>query len=269
MSAPKSPLEQRLKLAVQIATEAGELTLDYFRTGVTVERKGDDSPVTIADREAEKLLRRRIEETFPDDAILGEEFPEKDGANEFRWILDPIDGTKSFIHGVPLYGTLIGIEMSGEASAGVIRIPALDQTVFAAVGSGAWHIDGDSPAQPAKVSSCERLAESLFVTSEVICFDEVGRREAFDRLQEAARLTRTWGDAYGYFMVATGQAELMVDPYLSAWDAAPMLPVLREAGGTFTDWQGNPTIHGNEAIGTNGAILKEVLAIAREYPKKG
>ena len=189
--------------------------------------------------------------------------PERAGISGFRWILDPIDGTKSFIHGVPLYGTLIGIEYRGESVAGVNLIPALDQCVYAAREQGAWYVSGDKPPVPAKVSECPRLAEGLFLTSEVANFDKTGRRRVYDRLQEAARLTRTWGDCYGYLMMAIGRAEVMVDPIMEVWDAAALLPILEEAGGTFTDWQGRPTIYSGEGIATNGRILDEVLAIAR------
>jgi histidinol-phosphatase len=268
-----SPTDQeqaaRLELAVQFAQAAGEHTLKYFGSDrLVIERKSDESPVTVADREAEELLRRMIAEAFPDDGILGEEFPETPGTSGYRWILDPIDGTKSFIHGVPLYSTLIGIEHQGDCFAGVIRLPALQQEVYARRGAGAWTRDDDSPPRAAHVSSVETLSESLFLTSEVICFDEVGREPAFQRFQQETRLTRTWGDGYGYYLLATGRAELMIDPYLNCWDAAPMLPIVIEAGGTFTDWQGNETIHNEEAIGTNGRIFEETMTIAKGYPKR-
>ena len=264
MNGPASDDSQRLQLAIDAAREAGKITLQHFRReDLEVERKGDDSPVTVADREAEQHLRARIAEAFPEDAILGEEFPERPGSSGFRWILDPIDGTKSFIHGVPLYGTLVGIEHQGQSVVGVNLIPALDEGVYAAKGEGAWYVSGGNPPKQAKVSECPRLAEGLFLTSEVASFDEIGRRDVYDRLQAVARLTRTWGDCYGYLMIATGRADLMVDPILNVWDAAALLPILEEAGGAFTDWQGRPTIHSGQAIAANRRILEEVLAITR------
>ncbi len=264
MSAPSSEISQRLELAVDAARSAGHITLEYFRRDdLTVERKGDDSPVTIADRQAEDHLRRRIAEHYPDDAVMGEELSDTEGTTGFRWILDPIDGTKSFIHGVPLFGTLIGVEYEGKSTLGVIRIPALDECVYAAIGSGAWYTQGDDSPRPARVSSCQSLAEALFLTSEVKTFDEVDRRDAYRRLEAATRLTRTWGDCYGYLLLVTGRAEVMVDPVMAAWDAAALLPILQEAGGTFTDWQGNPTTHAGEGIGTNGHLLDEVLRVIR------
>lgn len=264
MTIPASEIRTRLDLAVEAAREAGEITLQYYRRDdLEVERKGDDSPVTIADREAEQHLRRRISEVFPEDAVLGEELPERPGSSGYRWILDPIDGTKSFIHGVPLYGTLVGIEHQGESVAGVILIPALEECVYAAIGQGAWYVSGGDPPHLARVSDRAQLSEACFLTSEVASFEEIGRQSVYDRLQAACRVTRTWGDCFGYLMVATGRAELMVDPIMKIWDAAALLPVLQEAGGTFTDWQGRPTIHSGQGIATNGRVLDEAMAILR------
>ncbi len=257
-------LNRRLELALAAAREAGRITLEYFRRAdLQVERKGDDSPVTIADRRAEEHLRQRIAAGFPQDGILGEELPERSGTSGFRWILDPIDGTKSFIHGVPLYGTLLGVEYAGRSVLGVNLIPALDECVYAAVGQGAWYVSQGASPQPARVSSCDRLAQGLFLTSEIANFDTVHRRDVFDRLHSVARLSRTWGDCYGYLMVATGRAEVMVDPLMNLWDAAAIQPILEEAGGTFTDWQGHPTIYSGEGMATNGRTFDEVLAVTR------
>jgi len=262
MSLRSADLQPRLALAVEIAKEAGDITLKYFRRDdLNVELKCDDTPVTAADRQAEKLMRQRIAAAFPSDGILGEELSEQLGTSGFRWILDPIDGTKSFIHGVPLYSTLIGVECEGQSVLGVIRIPALDECVYAARGLGAWYVRAGEPPRSAQVSQQKTLSNSLFLTSEVLSFDKTNRRAAFDRLQSAARLTRTWGDGYGYLMVATGRADLMVDPVMALWDAAALQPILEEAGGTFTDWQGNPTFQAGEGIGTNKLLLKEVLAL--------
>jgi histidinol phosphatase-like enzyme (inositol monophosphatase family) len=227
---------------------------------LAVELKSDASPVTIADRQAEQLLRERIGQKFPTDAILGEEFGEQPGTSGYRWILDPIDGTKSFVHGVPLYGTLVGVEFDGRSVIGIIYVPALGECCYAAEGEGAWYQRGDEPARRARVSQASRLSEALVMSSEVR-FPTPGRQAAYGRLVEAARINRTWGDCYGYMLVATGRAEVMLDPVMNVWDAAALQPILTEAGGTLTDWQGNPTIYAGEAIATNGKLLAEVLAI--------
>ncbi|HEX4415002.1 MAG TPA: histidinol-phosphatase [Lacipirellulaceae bacterium] len=265
--APKD-IAERFFFAAEIAREAGDVTLRYFRqANLQVDRKADSSPVTIADRSAEELLRSRIESKFCQDGILGEEFGETDGNSSYQWILDPIDGTKSFIHGVPLYTTLIAVLRDGEPLIGVIHAPATDEMVHAAVDVGCWYQPkSNAKATPTRVSTVTRLSESLLLTTEVASFTthrEPDALETFIKLQRAARLARTWGDGYGYLMVATGRAEVMIDPVVNLWDAAPLQTIIEEAGGNFTDWNGKATIHAGEALATNGRVDDEVLAITR------
>ena len=259
-----SDLSARLQLAREAAIQAGRLVMRYFDQGVEVERKSDNSPVTIADREAEQLLRRLISDAFPDDGILGEEFDEKPGTSGYRWILDPIDGTKSFITGVPLFGTLIGVERGDECAIGVIEMPALDQRVFAAVGHHAWWQRGDAEPERTHVSAVDRLADGVYLTTEIDSFAERDASSIHERLEAAAWFSRTWGDCYGYFLLVTGRAAVMVDPVVSLWDAAALYPVLKEAGATMTDWNGRETYQAGEVIATNGHVLEEVLAIFRD-----
>jgi histidinol phosphatase-like enzyme (inositol monophosphatase family) len=283
------PIESRLEWAVEIAREAGNSTLPYFRQAeLRVERKADDSPVTASDREAEQLLRRRIAERFPEDAIIGEEFGATPGTSDFRWVLDPIDGTKSFIHGVPLYTTLVAVlEERGARSEeretpnprssilgsrsliGVIDAPATGETVYAARGQGCWYLaDCNAKPKAARVSTIARLQDGLLLTSDTASFATARKRDATEpwlALQRAARMTRTWGDGYGYLLVATGRAEVMIDPVMNLWDAATLQPILEEAGGRFTDWQGVPTVHSGEGIATNGLVADEVLRIVQDW----
>ena len=265
LSNENDPLLARLDLARQIAAEAGRITLKYFRDPqLAVERKADASPVTVADRESEQFMRDEIAKYFPRDGIVGEEFGEQEGDSEYCWILDPIDGTKSFVSGVPLYGCLVGLAKDGDAVAGVIQMPALNECVYAATGQGAWLQTGGGDPEPARVSSRGQLSESLFCTTAVRTFadrtDGQGMA-AYGRLQAAANLTRTWGDCYGYLLVATGRAEIMVDPVISVWDACAVKPIVEEAGGTFTDWHGKATIHSQEGVATNGLFHPEVLSV--------
>ena len=258
--------EQRLEWARKFAIEAGELTLKHFRSSTLgVERKGDGSPVTVADRGAEELLRKLIGEQFPDDAILGEEFPMTEGTSGYRWILDPIDGTKAFIHGVPLYTTLVAVleESTGEPILGVIHAPASAETIHAAVGGGSWYQYGENEVVQAKVSETPSLSSGLFLTGEVSGFCDRKAQNTYFGLQDAALLSRTWGDAYGYMMVAIGRAEVMIDAEMSLWDAACLKPILEEAGGTFTSWNGEATVHAGEGVATNGHVLEEVLSLTR------
>ena len=268
MNASSSTLNQRLQLAIEIARQAGELTLQYFQQdNYRVERKADHSPVTIADQQAEQLLREKIAASFPDDSIVGEEYGEQQGTSDYCWVLDPIDGTKSFISGVPLYGTLVGVVYQQQSVIGVIFLPALNEMVYAATGQGAWHVLANGPPTPARVSATDSLSEATLVTTQIDSFAQRRAMEAFHALEKQARIARTWGDCYGYLLVATGRAEVMVDPVMNLWDAAAVQPVMLEAGGSFTDWQGNPTIQHGEGIGTNGQLLANVLEITATYPK--
>jgi histidinol-phosphatase len=268
MNPTHDPLASRREAAVEMALEAGAITLRYFRQGnFAVERKSDQSPVTVADREAEQFLRGEIARRFPEDAIVGEEFGESPGSSGYRWILDPIDGTKSFIFGVPLYGTMVGVEHDQQSVIGVVNIPALGECVYASKGQGCWYVHLGGTPQAARVSTTARLENGLFVTSQVDAFARRQASDAYLALERKAYVSRTWGDCYGYLLVATGRAEVMVDPMLNVWDAAAVQPIVQEAGGTFTDWQGRPTIYAGEAIGSNGLVLEEVLSITRPFSK--
>lgn len=261
-------IDARLQVALAAAQAAGELTRQFFQADdLRVERKADRTPVTVADRQAELLLRAMIAEAFPQDAILGEEFGEAAGSSGYRWVLDPIDGTKSFICGVPLYGTLVAVEREGRSLVGVICIPALDESVYAAVGRGAWYLRGDSPPRRAQVGNCRQLNEAVFLTSQIDTFASRAAMDVYFALESRASITRTWGDCYGYLLVATGRADVMIDPELSEWDAAALQPILEEAGGAFADWQGRPSFQSGEAIGCNRQLLQEVLAITRPFAR--
>ncbi|MFO0788342.1 MAG: histidinol-phosphatase [Pirellulales bacterium] len=266
--ADQKDVVERLNFAREIAREAGKFTLGYFRrSDLQIDRKQDETPVTAADRGAEELLRDRIAKRFPTDAIIGEEFGEQPGSTAYQWIVDPIDGTKSFIHGVPLYSNLVAVLRDGQPLIGVINVPALSEQLYASKGGGCWYANG-AGAEPkrAQVSTVSKLSESLFLTSEVVSFTTQRKEDTVDvylKLQRAARLSRTWGDAYGYVMVATGRAEIMIDPIAEIWDLAPLQTVIEEAGGFFCDWEGKPTIHARESIATNGRVTEEVLAVTR------
>ena len=233
MSAPS--LNELLNVAVDAAYLAGRRTLAYFNADVAVETKSDSTPVTAADRESEQIIRQRIGRYFPTHAILGEEQGATAGDEDYRWIVDPLDGTKSFVHGVPLYGVLIGVEVKKRPAVGVIYLPALDEMVYAADGMGCkWN------GRTARVSSVDKLSEALLTTTNL--FRCMQRSDAFEKLVGQTRIQRGWGDCYGYALVATGRAEVMIDPALNAWDAGPMVTILREAGGRFTSWRGEETI---------------------------
>ena len=252
-------LDTLMDFAARTAEAAGRITLEHFGH-VVVEFKGDGSEVTAADRAAERFVRGTIAEAFPEDRIFGEE--EGSGAglqpaaatpSPYRWIVDPIDGTRSFASGVPLYGVLLALEMNGVPILGCCHLPALGETVVAARGAGSW-LNGSA----ARVSPCERLSEARVVTSGLEYWRDWGSeagKEGWQSLLVATRFARTWGDCYGYVLLATGRAEIMVDPAAgAAWDFAPMLPIIEEAGGRFTSISRESVGSWTTALASNGAL---------------
>ena len=245
-----------LDFAQELAWQAGKITLAYYGTGVVPEIKADLSPVTIADRQAEERLRTLIGERFPDHGILGEEFGETNPGARYRWILDPIDGTKSFVQGVPLYGVLVGLERDNEPIVGVCFLPALNEMIAAGQGEGCTF-----NGRRTQVSQVAQLSDAVLLCSDARSFDEYGRGAAYRELEQRVKFGRGWGDCYGHVLVATGRAEIMLDPIMNVWDCAALLPIVAEAGGTFTDWGGVATIHGGNAISTNGRLFEDVLGV--------
>jgi len=250
---------RELQVAREAVAAAGAITLEHFGRGIAVERKPDRSPVTIADRRSEECLRAALEAAFPDDGLLGEEFGEKRGSSGRRWIVDPIDGTQSFIRGVPLYGVLVGLEENGRPVIGVMGFPALGSTYWAARGGGAFR-DGER----IRVSTVADLAEATVVSSDAKPQGFGDKYPRFERLLRTAGCYRGWGDCYGYALVAGGHADVMVDPILSPWDAAAVLPIVEEAGGRFVDWNGVPDIYAGSGVGASIALMEQVLAILRD-----
>jgi histidinol phosphatase-like enzyme (inositol monophosphatase family) len=238
-----------MEAAAEVAQRAGAVALRQFGGAIQVDTKSDGSPVTIADRSAEEEARRWIEQRFPADAILGEELGTVDRAARRKWIIDPIDGTRSFVHGVPLWGTLVAVADGESVLAGAAYFPALGELLCAAPELGCWW-----NGARARVSTVARLSKATVLTTDETFAAAPQRRDAWRRLAESAALARSWGDCYGYLLVATGRAEVMVDGALADWDAAALLPAITEAGGVFTDWKGTPTAFGRSAIATNAAL---------------
>ncbi len=250
--------ERELDVAIEIAESAGRLTLEHFGTALDVEWKADESPVTVADRGAERLIRQRLDEAFPADGQLGEEFGEKTGSSRRRWIIDPIDGTQSFIRGVPLYGVLLGLEDRGRCVVGVMCFPPLSETYSAAVGGPAYR-----NGSVVHVADDVRLSDATLLSSDIKP-DQYGERFSdFERLLGRVGRYRGWGDCYGYALVASGRAEIMLDPLLNPWDIAAVLPILEAAGGRFVGWNGDPGIRAGSGIGTTNALFDEVCGILR------
>jgi histidinol phosphatase-like enzyme (inositol monophosphatase family) len=229
--------------------------------------------VTLADKEAEQRVRAMLAEAFPNDGILGEEFGTVQGTSSYEWIVDPIDGTKSFISGVPLYSTLVGLTRSGEPLVGVIAIPALGELAMGVRGYGAWYGQGNTEEtvelNPTRVSSVQDLREGLFLVSQVDNFQKRQAERAYEALEREAYITRSWGDGYGYLLVATGRAELMVDPIVNPWDVAAVAPVITEAGGRFSSWAGAYDIRAGHCLASNGHVHPTALAALQPYASSG
>lgn len=248
-------LNDLLHVATEAARLGGTHTLKYFNQSCTIELKSDRTPVTQADREAESLIRDFILQQFPDHSILGEEHGTVQGNPDYQWVIDPIDGTKSFIHGVPLYTTLVGLQIRQQPKVGVIFAPAIHEMVAAATGLGCRFND-----QPCRVSDVSELSHALICVSDA--FMALDRSDAFETLARRCKYARTWGDAYGYLLVATGRCEIMLDPKMSPWDVCALIPVIEEAGGVCTSWTGQRTIHGGDLFASNAnlaPIVKSVL----------
>ena len=245
-----------LDVAAEVARIAGDTALRYFRTGIAVEAKGDGTPVTVADRTAEQVGRDWLRRRFPDDGILGEELGEERPGARRRWVLDPIDGTKTFVRGVPLWGSMVALLEGEEVLVGAIYCPAVGELVVAAPGEGCWWNGSRST-----VSSVGALADATILTTDERFAGHPQRAAAWRDLAARAAISRTWGDCYGYLLIATGRAELMTDPILSPWDAAALLPVITEAGGVYTDWRGRvTTLEHAGVVATNALLAAEIRA---------
>jgi len=247
-------LRRLLEAAQDVARIAGGVALAHYREhlrggDVGVEKKGDGSPVSRADRDAERAARERIAQRFPEDGILGEELGETRPGARRRWIIDPIDGTKSFLAGVPLWGTLVAILEGDEVLAGAAAFPATDAWIAAARGEGCF-----TDAGRARVSDVASLEGATVLTTDDRFPDAPSCVTPYRELASTVRIARSWGDAYGYFLVASGRAELMTDGRLSPWDIACFQPIVEEAGGVLTDWEGERTVFGRGAIATNAAL---------------
>jgi histidinol phosphatase-like enzyme (inositol monophosphatase family) len=245
-----------LEAASELAQLAGAKAFAHYRPDIAVDTKADGSPVTRADREAEALAREWLAARFPGDAIVGEELGTSGDAGARRtWVIDPVDGTRSFIKGVPLWGTLVAVMEGDEVLAGAAAFPACHEHIAAARGEGAWW-----NGARASVSRVATLAEAT-LTGTGTRFGDPAREARWGALLAGAGTVRTWGDCFGYLLVATGRAEVMMDPALHVWDAASVMVIVEEAGGVFTDWNGARTASGIGGIATNALLSEPVRAV--------
>ena len=254
----------RYDLAIDAARKAGELALGYFSPDLAVQQKADASPVTIADQNAEKLLRETLLGRFPQDGFLGEEFGDTPGDSGYRWIIDPIDGTRSFVRGLPLWGTLVGLEHRGELVAGIAYVPALKQMYRALRGDGAYKDD-----RRIHVSKIDRLDKAHLYYSSLAWFRKAGAEREILELYHKTERQRGFGDFYGFVLIAEGAGEIMVEHGVHAWDVAALIPIVEEAGGKMTAWDGSIDIERPDVVATNGRLHAETLGYLPAQVRSG
>ena len=247
-------LAEYKKFCKILAESSADVIKEYFRTGVSVESKTDNSPVTIADKKAEEVMRELITKHFPEHGIVGEEFGETNRNSEYTWILDPIDGTKSFICGAYSFGTLIGLLKNGEPILGVYNHPILND--FLIGDNSLTEINGVKTM----VRDCGDLSNAVLLTTDHLNIERYQDMDKFNHLLTKVKLYRNWGDCYGYYLLATGFADIMIDPIMSSWDLLPLIPIIRGAGGIITDYQGNDPSKGKSAIAASPKIHSSVIS---------
>ncbi|MBD3406290.1 MAG: histidinol-phosphatase [Candidatus Lokiarchaeota archaeon] len=250
-----------LSEATRIAVVAGEITLKYFLSSPEIEIKDDMTPVTKADRLTERYIRDELLKHFPKHGLVGEEFGTRKSDSPFRWLIDPIDGTKSFIHGVPLYTVLISLLYEEEPILGVIHNPPSGETVSAAIGLGCIH--GKAHCKVGDVTELSEARVQVTDYADLVTY----RPEFSEQLLRTAKSCRTYGDAYGYLFVASGRADVMIDPIMKPWDIAPLKPIITEAGGVFSDLDGNDEALGTSALAANKDLHKQVLDLVKACDK--
>jgi histidinol-phosphatase len=244
----------RYEVAVDAARKAARLALGYFEGSLAVEWKKDHSPVTAADREAEQLLRTTLLGAFPGDGFLGEESGALPGSSGFRWVIDPIDGTRNFVRGIPLWGTLVALEFKEEQIAGVVELPALGQRFRALRGDGAYQGE-----RRIRVSDVATLNEATVFYTSLSALTHPGTREALFRLADRAQMVRGYGDCYGYMLVAQGSGEMMMEYGMNPWDIAAARVIVEEAGGRWSNWDGGGSIRRPDSLASNGRLHEEAL----------
>jgi len=247
-------MQELIDFAAHLAHISGDVIKPYFRADLNIETKADASPVTIADKQAEETMREAIMKQFPDHGIIGEEFGEHQPDAAYQWVLDPIDGTKNFVAGSFLFGTLIALLHEKQPVLGVIHHPLNAQLLIGAEGKA--HLNG----APVRVRPCERIEEAVVLSSSH-WLAEIHDFEAYHQLTRQAKIYRTWGDCHGYYLLATGYADVMLDAEMAFWDLAALIPIVEGAGGKITDWHGGDALSGNSIIATNGTLHDRVVSL--------
>ena len=249
-------MENRIEFqnfAKHLSDISGAVIKKYFRSEISVDQKEDNSPVTIADKKAEELMREAILKEYPDHGIIGEEFDDHEGKSEFKWVLDPIDGTKSFICGSVNFGTLIALLKNGEPIFGTFNQPILNE--FLLGDNKTAFLNGSIVS----VRNCDKLSDAVLLTTDHLNVEKYQNAKKFDSLIHKVKLYRGWGDCYGYYLLCTGFADIMIDPIMSFWDIAAIVPIVKGAGGMITDYHGNDPLKGTSIIAVSPQIHSQVI----------
>ncbi len=255
MTVTKEELKEFKKFAEHLALESGRVIKPYFFSDLSVQTKDDSTPVTAADRKAEELIRNLIEKHFPNHGIIGEEFGKKETGSEYTWVLDPIDGTKSFIAKMITFGTLIALLKNGKPVLGVINQPVLEELLIG--DNFTCELNGIKTT----VRQCDSLNKALLLTTDHLNVYKYKNGKKFEKLIREVRLYRTWGNSYGYYLLATGRADAMIDPIMSPWDLLPLIPIIKGAGGIITDYEGRDPVKGDSTIAAAPGIHGKIIQI--------
>ena len=248
-------MQEFVDFSKALASASGDIINSYFRSDFAVETKSDESPVTVADKQAEEIMREMIMKEYPAHGIIGEEFGDHNEDAEYQWVLDPIDGTKSFVSGTFLFGTLIGLMKDGQPIVGTIHHPLTSHLL---IGTGdETRLNGEI----VMVRPTRELRDAVMLYSDFIHIGQYQNGIAFQQLMGRTKYNRTWGDCHGYFLLATGYADIMLDPIMHLWDIVALIPVVEGAGGKITSWNGGPPLSGNGIIATNGPLHSQVLRV--------
>ena len=246
---------QFIKVIEEMAEKSGNVIRSYFRKNITIDQKSDESPVTIADRTAEQIMREILRKNFPDHGVIGEEYGTENPDAEYVWIFDPIDGTKSFIHGAMEFGTLIAVKHGGEVILGAFNQPIMRELV---IGDG---LTTRCNGELVKMRPCASLSQASLLTTDHLNIEKYQDIKKFENLIHKVKLYRNWGDCFGYYLLATGFADIMIDPIMNIWDSAAIIPIIRGAGGIVTDYHGNDPVTGESIVAAAKEIHAEVIKV--------
>ncbi|MDX1700984.1 MAG: histidinol-phosphatase [Melioribacteraceae bacterium] len=250
-----SDLKEFREFCAFLTQRSGDNIRKYFRSDIQIESKSDSSPVTIADKSTEEILRELITKEYPEHGIIGEEFGKYNENAEYQWILDPIDGTKSFVCGAITFGTLISLVKNNRPILGVFHQPILNELL---IGDNEETVLND---RIVKIKDVNNINDAVLLATDHLGIEEYQDLAKFEKLMRKVKLYRQWGDCYGYYLVASGFAQIMIDPIMSIWDTMALIPIIKGSGGIITDYHGHDAVVGNSIVASTPNLHREVIEI--------